>query len=313
MYSIAKRNWDGIEVLVLYAAEQDIEVCILPQFGAMLHTFSVNGFNVIEQYENAEALQYKQEALGFKSAKLSPFVCREQEAAFVFEGNKYLLNKFKLGRHAIHGLLYNKPFNVIAHSAHEHEAVASCRYLYQDETEGFPFAYECIVTYILKKNVLTLHTNVINTGNGNMPLADGWHPYFTLGAPVNELYFEMQTGEHFIMDDELLPTGQKKPYEDFVALAPLGNRHFDDCFSLNFETCQPLVVLKNKLTGLIVEIRPKKSYPFLQVYTPNHRGSIALENLSALPNSFHNGVGLKTLAPGQEAVFETSYVLRKGN
>jgi aldose 1-epimerase len=43
------------------------------------------------------------------------------------------------------------------------------------------------------------------------------------------------------------------------------------------------------------------------VYTPPHRNTIAIENLSAIPDAFNNEIGLITLAPQANAIFSTIY------
>jgi aldose 1-epimerase len=53
-------------------------------------------------------------------------------------------------------------------------------------------------------------------------------------------------------------------------------------------------------------------YPYLQIYTPDHRQSIAIENLSGAPNSFNNGMGLIRMAPRQTLTFNLWYQLSIG-
>ena len=69
--------------------------------------------------------------------------------------------------------------------------------------------------------------------------------------------------------------------------------------------------LRDPATGWQLEIQPDASYPYLQIYIPPHRQSIAIENLSAPPDSFNNGIGLITLAAGESTVFSTQYVVKK--
>jgi aldose 1-epimerase len=98
-------------------------------------------------------------------------------------------------------------------------------------------------------------------------------------------------------------------YDEFTALKKIGTAFFDDCYKLNFETCQPMCVLKDPAQKIQLEIRPDKSYPYLQIYTPPHRQSIAIENLSAPPDSFNNGINLIILNPGETTDFTTSYTI----
>ena len=68
-----------------------------------------------------------------------------------------------------------------------------------------------------------------------------------------------------------------------------------------------MIVLKDPETNLQVEVWPEKTYPYLQFYTPDHRMSIAIENLSAPPDTFNNGINLIILPPDANAVFTTMY------
>jgi aldose 1-epimerase len=68
-------------------------------------------------------------------------------------------------------------------------------------------------------------------------------------------------------------------------------------------------VLRDAAQKIQVEIHPDKSYPYLQIYTPPHRNSIAIENLSAAPDVFNNGMGAKVLAPNETANFTTTYTI----
>ena len=59
--------------------------------------------------------------------------------------------------------------------------------------------------------------------------------------------------------------------------------------------------------GIALDIYAEQNYPYLQMYTPPHRNSIAIENLSGTPDCFNNGMGLMELAPGESARFVTRY------
>ena len=64
---------------------------------------------------------------------------------------------------------------------------------------------------------------------------------------------------------------------------------------------------KNSEKKIEIQFFPDESYPYLQIYTPPHRKSIAIENLSGAPDGFNNEIGVITLEPGQSALFKTSY------
>jgi aldose 1-epimerase len=73
------------------------------------------------------------------------------------------------------------------------------------------------------------------------------------------------------------------------------------------DACQPLCVLRNPRKKIEVEFHPEKSYPYLQIYIPPHRKSIAIENISGAPDAFNNGMGFTTLEPGGSVSFKTTY------
>jgi aldose 1-epimerase len=314
MFTASRINEQGFEKIVLQDESNGTVVEIIPASGAMLYSFTVNNngkrINVIDGYADAADFTANVTAKGFKSSKLSPFVCRMRKGSYHFGESDYRIEKFYLGEHAIHGLLYDAVFEVTATEADENKAVVTMMHHYTGEDAGFPFHYDCMVTYTLEAaNKLTVSTEIINKSGGLMPVQDGWHPYFTFGGSINDLQLEFQSKEMVEFDEGLLPTGKLTKYEDFGSLTQLGDTFFDHCFTLNFAECQPLCVLRDVQQKIQLEIHPGQSYPYLQVYTPPHRQSIAIENLSGAPDGFNNGMGVKTLMNEQSTVFTTTYII----
>lgn len=315
MFSIYKKEENGFEKFILKDNDSNTFAIILPACGAILHTFETthNGdtINVIESYASADYFKKTVETKGFLGAKLSPFVCRLKNGTYQFEEKKYTVEKFYLGRNALHGILYNKPFIVTGQTSNELNASLTMKYEYRAEEPGYPFNYDCIVTWQLEKdNKLSVTTECINKDKGLIPMQDGWHPYFNLGDSVDELQLEFQSKEMVEFNSELLPTQNLIPYTQFNSFKKIDNTPFDNCFTLNTDACQPMCVLRNPLKNIQIEIHPEKSYPYLQIYIPPHRKSIAIENLSGAPDAFNNGMGVITLEPGESALFKTSYKIK---
>ena len=172
---------------------------------------------------------------------------------------------------------------------------------------GYPFNYDCIVTWRLEpENKLTVITECVNRDQGLIPMQDGWHPYFTLGDTINDLDLEFQSKSMVEFNTELIPTKKLVDYNRFSGIEKLGDRFLDNCFTLDTQECQPLCVLRNSEKKIEIQFFPDESYPYLQIYTPPHRKSIAIENLSGAPDGFNNEMGVITLEPGQSALFKTS-------
>jgi aldose 1-epimerase len=311
-FKVERKSEGGFNKIILKDSSTHTSAEIVPDCGAILHAFTVlhNGhfINVIDQYDSAADFAANAETKGMKSCKLSPFACRIKNAKYNFGGEQYTFNKYMLGGNAIHGLLYDVAFEVTALVADGNKAQVTLMYAYKGDNAGYPFSYNCTITYTLKKeSALEIATEITNTGHGLIPMQDGWHPYFKFGKKVDELQLEFQSKEKIVFDDTLVPTGETEPYQEFGSLKQIDDTFFDNCFSLNFAECQPLCVLRDPGQKLQVEIYPDKSYPYLQIYTPPHRNSIAIENLSAVPDTFNNGIGLITLAPQASQVFATTF------
>ena len=312
----------GFEAIVSNIAEQPVitlrdlkndAFAEIYAYGALLNKFyaknNEEAINVIEGFSSPEEATENMKPF-FKSAKLSPYACRVKDAEYKFGEKNYKLPKYSSHNHALHGLLYNANFSIAQHYSNETAAGVKLEYKYDNKNEGYPFSYRCDVEYRLTAgNSLTVETTVTNMDEQLMPVADGWHPYFTLGNNINHYQLEFQSKEILEFDEDLIPTGNLFPFEEFGSLKELGTTLLDNCFTLDFSECQPMCVLRNPLRKVQVEIRPSTSYPYLQIYTPEHRKSIAIENLSAPPDAFNNGIGLKVLRANESITFSTTYII----
>ena len=284
-------------------------------FGAMLNAFEIvhtgEKLNVIDGYKSVDDAKQNIQSF-YKSAKLSPYANRIKNAEYRFGGIPFTLKKYNAGEHALHGLMYDSVFSIVEIANGADYAMVVLQSIYDRKDEGFPFSFRCEVKYKLEKNnLLTITTAITNIDEQLIPVSDGWHPYFTLGDKIDNCQLEFQSKEILEVDENLIPTGKLFPYQEFGSLEFIGNKKFDNCFTVNFAECQPMVVFRNPIKGLQVEIHPSESYPYLQIYTPEHRNSIALENQSAPADSLNNGIGLKVLSPTESATFITKYAVKK--
>jgi aldose 1-epimerase len=304
---------NGIGLVNLKDEKTNTLVSVAPQYGAMLHAFSVNttnGFhNIIDNYLNLEDIQ-KNLGTSFKSSKLSPFVCRIPQGKYLYDNVEFeFADKFTDGT-AIHGLLYNKIFLLSDEFTDEQQASAVFKYNYKEDNEGYPFSYRCEIRYtLLPQNLLQIQTTIINLDDLPIPIADGWHPYFKLGGKINDwlLYFNASAMVEF--DKKLVPTGRLLEYKDFNEETAIAGTQLDNCFLLNIDEGCAACTLRNVSNGLQVNFFPNATYPYLQIYTPPHRNSIAIENLSAAPDAFNNKMGLLMLAPRHTHTFTVHYQL----
>ena len=313
-FRITKNITDGITLVHLHDDKQNVKISIAPHYGAMLHAFEVpleNGhYNIIENYSSEENIRETLTS-SYKSSKLSPFPCRIRNAQYTMNGLLYEFpNKFPDGS-AIHGLLFNKKFTLSAESQTEFMASVDFTYSFRAEDLGFPFNYTCTIRYSLfPDKTLQLQTILKNDDTVTIPLGDGWHPYFKLNAPVDDCTLQFPATGMLEFNEHLIPTGQTLPFSGFNQSRLLGDTILDNCFLVDENAGQPICVFSNPAAGLSIEFTADENYPYLQIYTPPNRKSIAIENLSAAPDCFNNKMGLLLLEPGTSKSLTLHYQVK---
>jgi aldose 1-epimerase len=231
-----------------------------------------------------------------------------KEGKYSFNLNIYKVEKFYLEPHAIHGLIYDLPYNIIATEVDNNFAQVTLKGNYDGFDKGYPFPFSITIIWKLEKNnSISVTTEIENNYEYPILYADGWHPYFTLGGTIDSctLMFDSTTMIEF--DETLIPTKNKIDDFRFINGQYLANIELDNCFELNGAK-HPICILKNN--ALQLTISPDATYPFLQIYTPPHRKSIAIENLSSAPDAFNNKMGLLLLEPNKKYSFTTTYAVQ---
>lgn len=315
-FQIDRQTDNDLELLRLQDKASGTTISILPAYGALLHGFEVpldsGRINIIANYSGKADLE-QDLAVSYKSAKLSPFACRIPDGQYSFDDKTYnFANRFSDGT-AIHGLLYNKPFNLVDQFTDDQHAAIRLRHHYKKGDAGFPFEYICEVKYALHPNrALQVETTIINLTDEFIPMQDGWHPYFTLGGKVDQYEMQFRSDTMLESNEQIVPTGNTIYDDTFLNGAVIGNRFLDTCFLLDHEEGVPCCVLYNPENKLKLAFYTNHRYPYLQIYTPDHRNSIAIENLSGAPNAFNNGMGLIRMSPRQTLTFNLWYQLSIG-
>ena len=306
---LIERN--GWKEVVLCDRLTGTSATIIPSAGAILNQFEVMHqgqlLNIIDGLKDAD--DWKMNFThGFKSAKLSPFVCRLHRSSYTWEGKRYTADKFLLNGHAIHGLVYDAVHEIEFLTASAFMAECKFFYRYTGDYPGYPFAFDMNIRYRLEdSNRLTITTTVHNRSEYVIPIADGWHPYFKLGTTIDTATLQINSREQIEFNQELLPTGNVLRDEKWHTARSLKGEKLDNCFKLKMDEPLPHCTFRDETVGLQLFIYPESGYPYLQVYTPDHRKSIALENLSSPPDSFNNQIGLIKLGPLDSHTFSTRF------
>ena len=276
-------------------------------FGSLLNKFIINGsaeFDVVGGFDSPQdALENLKK--GFRSAFLSPFTCRMNQGKYSFDGTAYQVEKHFMPPHAIHGIVFDAVYVIEETQSTDTFASVTFTHTYNKEDVGYPFSYSIKHVWKLEaENKLSVTTTVQHDNSHAIPYAQGWHPYFKVGDTVDDCSIQFSTDKHVVFDETLLPTGAITQDNRFINGSSLKGIFLDNCFHLAGEGQQTCIL---KSDTLQLTISPSAAYPYLQVYTPPHRKSIALENLSGAPDCFNNGLGLLLLNPNEPKTFATTY------
>jgi len=299
MIQIDKVNHSNKLLSHLHIHSDVISARIYPNLGGSIQELVFDKVRIIDGISNEEA-GLKDYGISYKSAILFPFPNRIEDGAYEFLGSKHQfpINEPSVNN-AIHGLVYNKEFEVS--SIHSEKSVASVTLIYRSDgsTPGFPFPFDLKLTYTLNAlGSLQLDFDLLNSGLTGFPYGFGWHPYF-FSEELEKNALSFRSKDFFACDKRSIPSDTLDS-----PLAPsfnLEGKIFDDAYSLHKSHCG------FESTSYKLQLRfGYKDDTYLQIYTPPHRKSIALEPMTCVANAFNNKTGLKKLAPGQKDTWAIS-------
>ena len=309
-YIVVEEIEDNSSSLRLIDTQEGFSAAVVPHLGAMLHSVTATAggkkIELLDRYSTlAEARQ--QITTTYKGSNLAPFPNRIKGGRYRYLGNAYQLPvNFGHENNAIHGLLYDRPFTLTDTSEQSAGCSIALTHHYGGDIKGYPFPFEIRLIFSLtENNCLSCTTTFTNHHDVAIPLGHGFHPYFTLASDtIDELLLQFPADKKLELTDGI-PTGKELPCTSFNDLAAIGTNELDDCFPVTAEE-RAITRLYNKKKGLELQVWQQtgtSKYNYLQIYTPPHRKSIAIEPMSCAPDAFNNGLGLISLEPGESCSF----------
>jgi aldose 1-epimerase len=225
----------------------------------------------------------------YASSILFPFANRIKDGRYEFNDKSYQfhINEKELNN-ALHGLVYNKEFEVLETDVNEDFASVILCYNETKESDGFPYTYTIQLNYTLTQSTLSLAVEIKNTDSQTFPFTLGWHPYFMSSDRYNSLV-TFDSNEKLKLDDQCITKGVE--INENFGLVTVKNQELDDCYILKTNA------IEFRTPKYILDINSSEKESFLQLYTPPHPKMLAIEPTTGVSDSFNNGMGLKTLKP----------------
>ena len=272
----------------------------IAQVAASLRTFTVNGIDVTEPYPEFASPPYGDGIV------LVPWPNRIEDGLWTLDGVPMQLDITEPARNtALHGLLVHTAYDVVEQTD---SAVTLSATVYPQN--GYPFLLDTTVRYEITDDGLVVTHEVHNVSAVKAPVAIGTHPFLTIGdVPSEELVLTINAATRFEVDERLIPTGEK-PVDgtryDLRGGRTLADVYLDDAFGqveMIDDVSRHWIEAPD---GRRVELWQDKSCEFVQVFVtrefPKNGGvglAVAVEPMTAPPNAFNTGQGLRWLAPDE--------------
>lgn len=166
----------------------------------------------------------------------------------------------------------------------------------------FPYPCTLSMTATVAPGSLTIETDLAATGNIDVPVSFGFHPYFGLDGNRTDWRITLPQMDHLKLDSRQIPTGATKAF--FGLDGRLGTRDFDDGFALT----SPTATLSIGYAGREIAVDLLEGYTHCQVFAPHDHNYIAFEPMTAPANALISGDGLRLVAKGSS--FRAAFRIR---
>ena len=290
MYSIKHSQ----SVLEIENSSKTVFAKIFLNDGASLQELKLFGQTLIKKLS---PLDYKNT---YASSILFPFANRIKDGTYIYNNETY---KFPVNEapnnNALHGLVFDKTFDVIDETTAENSASVKLLYKEDKKSEGFPFTYSIQLEYRITETTLDLNVEVKNTDSKTFPFTLGWHPYF-LSSNLSESLLSFESTKKMVFSDRMITTETTNNPDPSEML--LKDKQLDDCWALDKTKVEFATPNYN------LSINSSEENCFLQAYTPPLVNVIAIEPTTGVSDSFNNKIGLKTLAPN--ATYQLDWSLK---
>jgi len=288
-YSVGEKTVDGFQVYYVQQVGKAVAE-IVPSLGNNCYAFKVadgaTWLNLIDSPPDLATLEER--PTGYGNPILFPFPNRIRNGVWQFEGETYQFDKPPESPTTIHGLLLNLPYQVDRHAAAENGATLVCSLNSQDFPDvgrQYPFPFKIEITYTLKDATLTMGISVKNTGDRNMPMGFGIHPYFSVSlspqADASQAIITVPAAKYWELDDVLVPTGKQHAGADTLDLRcgqPFARLKLDHVFTdVQLTDDVSRCTIENRDTGHGMVMESDANFRELVVYTPPGRDAICFE------------------------------------
>jgi len=168
-YEVIKTE-DTLETHLLVDHEAKARVAVAPGRGGMVTRFVVGDTSVL--YLDVDSLRDVTKNVRGGIPVLFPIAGRLADDKYQVGGSTYTMKQ--------HGFARNLPWAIVDQTTDGGARLGLALTPNVQTRAQFPFEFRVGITYALVEGRLTASVRVTNTGDGDMPISPGLHPYFQL-------------------------------------------------------------------------------------------------------------------------------------
>jgi aldose 1-epimerase len=274
------------------------QVVVVAEVGATLRAYSAGGLAVLDGFSVDEP------SSAGRGQVLAPWPNRLEGGRYEFDGRPgaAAIDEPELGN-AIHGLVRWLPWLLASKTD---DAVALGCVLHPQP--GYPWRLELSVEYRLGADGLTVTTRAANASSEPAPFGVGFHPYLTMGIPVDDVRLTIPASRRLITDDRALPVGEEDVAGtefDFASGRPIEATRLDTCFAGLARGSDGRSRTRLETGDIGIDVWADAAFGYVQAYTGDtlepavrRRQGVAIEPMTCPPNAFASGVDVIRLDPG---------------
>jgi aldose 1-epimerase len=274
------------------------QVAVVTEVGATLRAYAIGDVEIVDGFDMEEP------AAAGRGQVLAPWPNRLDGGRYAFGGieGRAGIDEPERGN-AIHGLVRWIPWAV---GSRAEDAVTLTVVLHAQL--AYPWRLELEVEYRLAEDGLTGLARVTNASGAPSPFGIGFHPYVTVGTPVDAARLTLPASRRLVTDERALPVGQEEVAGtrfDFRTAREIGSTRLDTCFTGLTRDADGRVRARVEGGDRVVEVWADEAFGYLQAYTgdtlepaPRRRQAIAIEPMTCPPNAFATGTDVVAIEPG---------------
>ena len=290
------------------------QVVVVTEVGATLRVYAAGGVDVVDGFGVDEP------SSAGRGQVLAPWPNRLDGGRYEFDGRPgaAAIDEPELGN-AIHGLVRWLPW-LLASKGDDGVALECVLH----PQPAYPWRLELGLEYRLAEDGLQVAARATNGSAEPAPFGIGFHPYLTMGLPVDDARLTIPASRRLTTDQRALPAGEEDVAGtefDFTPGRPVGATRLDTCFTglARGSDGRSRARLEPTRGGRGAEVWADEAFGYLQVYTGDtlepasrRRQAVAIEPMTCPPNAFASGVDVIRLDPAASWAGSWGIAFRRG-